>query len=139
MKYLGLDLGSKTLGIAISDKEGIIARPLITLKYEGNKETLLPKLHNIIEEENVDKIVLGYPKNMNNTIGERAKEIIQFKDLLEETFNNEIILYDERLSTKEAENILISADLSRKKRKKIIDQMAAVIILQNYLNFKKGN
>ncbi|MFA5602521.1 MAG: Holliday junction resolvase RuvX [Bacilli bacterium] len=138
MRYLGLDLGSKTLGIAISDKNRIIARPLITLNYKGNKEKLLPKLSDIIKEKNIKKMVLGYPKNMNNTVGERAKEIILFKELLEANFNIEIILYDERLSTKEAENILINADLSRKKRKKIIDQMAAVIILQNYLNLKKG-
>jgi putative Holliday junction resolvase len=139
MKTLGLDLGTKTLGIAISDTTNTIASPLITINHNGNKEELLNKLKDIIETKSINEIVLGFPKNMNNTIGQRALEVMEFKKLIEENLNLNVFLYDERLTTKEAETVLINADLSRKKRKKVIDKMAAVIILQNYLNRKKGN
>lgn len=139
MRYLGLDLGSKTLGIAISDKKGIIASPLTILRYSGEKEDLILELKKIIEEKDIQKLILGFPKNMNNTIGDRAIDTLSFKELLETNLSLEVILYDERLTTKEAESVLINADLSRKKRKKIIDKMAAVIILQNYLNYKERN
>jgi putative Holliday junction resolvase len=139
MRTLGLDLGTKTLGIALSDTTNTIASPLITINYDGDKNQLLEKLKGIIDINSIKEIVLGFPKNMNNTIGERALEVMAFKKLIEDSLDLNVFLYDERLTTKEAETVLINADLSRKKRKKVIDKMAAVIILQNYLNRKKGN
>ena len=121
MKYLGLDLGTKTLGLAISDKLGIIASPFKVLRYEG-----------------IDALVLGLPKNMNNSLGFASERSINFKNLLEEKISIPIYLVDERLSTREAENILLSSDTSRYKRKKIIDAYAASIILDTFLKSKKG-
>lgn len=138
MRYLGLDLGTKTVGIAISDSGGKMAFFRKTLFFkEEDYESTLEELKKIIEEENIQKIVLGLPKNMNNTLGDAAERCIKFKELLEKTFQIEVILQDERLSTKEATQYMISADMSRKKRKQKIDGLAATIILQTYLD-KKG-
>lgn len=137
MRYLGLDLGSRTLGIAISDKSGIIARSLKIIRHEEDYEGLLTEVKKIVEEEEVEAIVLGYPKNMNNSIGEKAKLSETFKEKLEKICNITVYLEDERLTTKQATDILISNNTSRKKRKKVIDSMAATIILQSYLD-KKG-
>ena len=134
MRYLGLDLGTKTLGLAISDKTGTIASSLIILRHDNDFESLIPELKKIIEEKEVESLVLGLPKNMNNSIGERAQMVLNFKELLEKNFLIPIYLEDERLTTRVAENILIEADMSRKKRKKVIDKMAATIILQSYLD-----
>lgn len=132
MRYLGLDLGTKTLGISISET-GVIANSLTTLRHNDDFDYLINELKNIIEEKKIDIIVLGLPKNMNNTIGERGEYILKFKEKLE-IFELPIVLEDERLTTRVAENILINADVSRKKRKKIIDKMAANVILQSYLD-----
>ena len=132
MRYLGLDLGTKTLGISISES-GIIANSLITLRHEENFDYLIEELKKIIEERKIDVLVLGLPKNMNNTIGERGEMILRFKEKLK-IFNLPIVLEDERLTTRVAESILIDADVSRKKRKKVIDKMAANVILQSYLD-----
>jgi len=137
VKYIGLDLGTKTLGIAISDPLGIIASSYTIIRHEEDYEKLVLEVKKIMTEENIQEIVLGLPKNMNNSIGERAEKSYEFKKLLEEKLNVTVHLEDERLSTKEAENLLISNDTSRKKRKKVIDSLAATIILQSYLN-KKG-
>lgn len=137
MRYLGLDLGSRTLGIAISDKSGIIARSLKIIRHKEDYERLLIEVKKIVEEEEIDVIILGYPKNMNNTIGEKAKLSETFKEQLEKTCNIKVYLEDERLTTKQATDILISNNTSRKKRKKVIDSMAATIILQSYLD-KRG-
>lgn len=134
MRYLGLDLGTKTLGLAISDKTGTIASSLVVLHHDDNFNSLIEELKKIIKEKEIDKLVLGLPKNMNGTIGERGEYILKFKELLEEGIGLEVILEDERLTTKVAENILINADMSRKKRKKVIDKMAATVILQGYLD-----
>lgn len=137
MKYLALDLGTKTLGLAISDKLGIIASPYKVLRYdEVNK--LIEELLVIIEAEKVDELVLGLPKNMNNSLGFASERSLNFKSLLEKKCTLPIHLVDERLSTMEAENILISNDTSRQKRKKIIDAYAASIILDTFLKSKKG-
>lgn len=139
MKYLGLDLGTRTLGLSISDKMGMIARTYETIRFEDNDyETTLPRLKEIIEEEEVDILVLGLPKNMNNTQGYRCEETLEYKKLLEQNIKNEIVLQDERLSTKEAHNIMIEGNMSRKKRKQKVDSLAANIILQTYLDKKKG-
>lgn len=138
MKYLGLDLGSKTLGIATSDFTETIATTLKTLYFKDeNYDSLLEPLEEIISENKIDKIVLGFPKNMDNTIGQRAEITLDFKEKLEKRFQIEVILEDERLTSVISNQVLIAADLSRKKRKKKVDGVAAVLILQSYLDRKK--
>ncbi len=139
MRYLGLDLGTKTLGISISDATATIANSYKTIRFnEGDYETLIPELKNIIEEYNIGKIVLGFPKNMNNTVGDRGITTLNFKEQIEQLLNIEVIMQDERLSTVEATHYMVEADMSRKKRKKKIDSLAANIILQTYLDKMKG-
>lgn len=138
MRYLGLDLGTKTLGVAVSDLTGTIATSLTILRHDNNHDYLIEELKKIITEKNIETIVLGLPKNMNNTIGERGEMVLSFKEKLEKSTSLPVILEDERLTTRVAENILITADVSRKKRKKVIDKMAANIILQSYLD-RRGN
>ena len=134
MRYLGLDLGTKTLGVAVSDKTGLIATSLTILRHDNDYDFLIEELKNIIKEKEIETIVLGLPKNMNNTIGERGEMVLSFKEKLEESISLPVILEDDRLTTKVAENILITADVSRKKRNKVIDKMAANVILQSYLD-----
>jgi len=135
MRALGLDLGTKTLGMAMSDKLGFMANTYKTIFFKNEAyDELLEPLKEIIEKEKVDVIVLGFPKNMNNTIGPRAQATIVFKEKLEEFLGREVILEDERWTTIQANNILIKADMSRKKRKKTVDKVAATFILQSYLD-----
>ncbi len=135
MRYLGLDLGSKTLGISISDTTNTIASVYTTLRFhEDNNLDTLDELKRIIEDNNITALVLGLPKNMNNTLGPRALITLEYKEKLEQELNIEVILYDERLTSVISNNVLIDADISRKKRKKKVDGMAAVIILQDYLD-----
>lgn len=136
MKYLGLDLGTKTLGLSLSDRTGTIASFYKNINYKS-MDNLFIEIKEIVEKEQIDKLVLGLPKNMNNSLGQRAEETIDFKDKLSEFLKKDIILEDERLTTKVAESILIKADLSRKKRKKVIDGLSAVVILQSYLDRKE--
>lgn len=136
MRYIGLDLGSKTLGVSLSDPSGIIASSYTIIRHDEEYERLVNEVNKIIEEKNVEKIVLGLPKNMNGTIGFKGELSYKFKEMLEKKTNLEVILEDERLSTKEATNLLIKNDTSRKKRKQVIDSMAATIILQSYLDKK---
>lgn len=136
---MGLDLGMRTLGVSLSDSTLTISNLYKTIRFEENKYLdSIPELKKIIEEEDVKKIILGFPKNMNNTIGPKGEAAIAFKDRLEEVLNIEVILQDERLTTVEATNYMIEADMSRKKRKKKIDGLAANIILQTYLDKEKG-
>lgn len=136
-KYLGLDLGSKTLGISISDNTNTIASVYTTIFFNDSEyDTLIPKLKDIIKEENITKIVLGLPKNMNNTLGQRASVTLEFKNKLEKELGIEVIMEDERLTSVISNNVLIQASMSRKKRKKKVDGMASVIILQSYLDRK---
>lgn len=138
MKYLGLDLGTKSLGIAISDITKTIASTYKTIHFdEEDYKGAIKELTSIIEEEPIEKIVLGFPKNMNNSVGFRGEATLEFKKMLEEAFNIEVVLQDERLSSKEASSYMIEADMSRKKRKKKIDSLAANIILQTYLDKRK--
>ncbi|KKI88518.1 Holliday junction resolvase [Bacillus sp. SA1-12] len=135
MKILGLDLGSKTLGVAVSDELGWTAQGIETIKInEESRDYNLRRLSEIMEEHRVEKIVLGMPKNMNGTIGPRAEASLSFAEILKKKFNVPVVLWDERLTTMAAERMLISADVSRKKRKQVIDKMAAVMILQGYLD-----
>ena len=136
MRYLGLDLGTKTLGLAITDKMGIISSPYKVLRYT-DIDKLIDELLDIINDEKIDELVLGLPKNMNNSLGFASKRSLDFKELLEKKCDKKIHLVDERLSTKEAENILISEDTRREKRKKIIDAYAASIILDTFLKSKE--
>ena len=132
MIYLGLDLGSKTLGLAISDRTATIATSLEVLRYNDYDE-LLDKLSKIVESRKVDFFVLGNPLNLDGSISKRSEITFEFKKLLEEKFGKEVIMQDERLSTVEAERILLDYDMSRKKRKEHIDNTAAAIILDTYL------
>ena len=136
MRYLGLDLGTKSLGLALSDRTGLIASFYKNISYTDENK-LIEEIKDIVEKEHVEKLVLGLPKNMDNSLGWRSTETIEFKEKLEKMLDKEVILEDERLTTKIAENMLIDFDLSRKKRKKVIDGVSAVIILQSYLDRKE--
>ena len=139
MRYLGLDLGTKTLGLSISDETGTIASSLKTIVFENEDyNSLLPILKQIIEEYKIKELVLGLPKNMNNTIGERANITLEFQKKLESFLNMPVNMMDERLSSVSANNYLLEANMSRKKRKKTVDKIAANIILQTYLDKRKG-
>jgi len=138
MRIIGLDYGTKTVGVAVSDALMITAQPLETIERKSaNKlRQTLARIESIIEEYQAEGIVLGYPKNMNNTIGERAEATEQFKEDLERRTGLEVILWDERLSTVEAERILMDTGVRRENRKQYVDKMAAAVILQNYLDMK---
>ncbi len=139
MRYLGLDLGTKTLGMALSDLTATIANAYQVIRFsEQDYDSILPKIKLIVEQEQVAKIVLGLPRNMNYSIGPRGQETIAFKEKLEDYLKMEVILQDERLSTVEAHHYMLDADMSRKKRKEKVDSLAANIILQTYLDKMKG-
>ena len=133
-KILGLDLGSRTCGIAMSDALGMIAHGVETYRFEENNYKSAARHIQKIVEEHIHTIVLGLPKHMNGDLGERAQISMAFKERLEKMMDVEVVLIDERLTTVMAQNQLIFADVSRKKRKKVIDKMAAVQILQGYLD-----
>lgn len=137
MRYLGLDLGSKTLGMALSDPIGIFASSYKIVRHDEEYERLIDDILETVQEKKIDAIVLGLPKNMNNTIGPKGELSFRFKKMLEDKIKIPVYLEDERLTTKQAENILINNDTSRKKRKKVIDSMAATLILQSYLDKNK--
>lgn len=136
MRYLGLDLGTKTLGLAISDLTGTIATSYGILRHDEEYEKLVEMVGKVIEENDVKELVLGFPKNMDNSVGERGNIALKFKEMLEAAYRLPIHMQDERLTTVQAEHLLISNDTSRKKRKKVIDSVAATIILQSYLDRK---
>ncbi len=139
MRYLGLDLGSKTLGIAISDYSNTIASVVKTIRFsDEDYQSLIEPLGNIVKENDIQKIVLGYPLNMNGTVGMRAEICLDFKKMIEEQLNVSVDMEDERLTSVISNQILIEADLSRKKRKKKVDGLAAQLILQSYLDRKGG-
>ena len=134
MRILGLDLGTKTLGISISDNLGIIASKYGLIRFnEEDYDEAINKLKDIINEFNIEKVVLGFPKNMDNSIGFAGQRSLNFKEKLEK-IGLTVILEDERLSSVEANNVLIKGNLRRKKRKEEVDSIASVIILQRYLD-----
>jgi len=133
MRILGLDIGSKRIGVALSDELGIISRGLPTIERK-NDEEIERHLRNIILKEEVKEIVVGLPLNMNGSHGPQAKGAIAFADNLKKNLNIAVKLWDERMSTMQVERILIDAGTSRAKRKKKIDKLAAQVILQSYLN-----
>lgn len=136
MRKMSLDVGTRTIGIAVSDLLGMIANGVETIK-RTTEERDYARIAQLIREHEVDTLVVGYPKNMNGTIGERAHACEAMAKRLEEIFPTcKVVLWDERLSTVAAEKVLVDADMRRKKRKQVIDMMAAVVILQNYLDSK---
>ena len=135
-RIMGLDVGDRTIGVSVSDLMGITAQGVTTIRRESKKKDI-EELKKIIKEHNVNRIVSGLPKNMNGTIGPQSEKVIKFCDLLKEETGIDIEYWDERLTTVSAEKMLIQGDVSRKNRKKVIDKLAAVLILQNYLDFKK--
>lgn len=140
MRYLGIDLGSKTVGLAMSDTTLTIASTYKTIFFKDEDyRSTINEIKDIIKEYNIAKIILGLPKNMNNTLGERAEITLKYKDLLEESTGLPVVMFDERLTSVISNSILIEADMSRKKRKKKVDSIAAQIILQDYLNKEKNN
>lgn len=138
MRVLGLDVGSKTIGVAISDEFGWTAQGIKTIVINEEQHQFgLDEIGKIITEYHVERIVVGLPKNMNGTIGPRGEASQNFAKKLEKNFHLPVVLWDERLSTVAAERVLLQADISRKKRKKVIDKMAAVMILQGFLDSQK--
>ena len=133
MRILGLDLGSKTIGVAISDPLGWTAQGLTTIR-KTSKEKDLQEIKNICEQYKVETIVVGLPKNMNGTIGESGERAKEFSQLILDKTGIKVELWDERLTTVAAHKAMLEADLSRNKRKKIVDKMAATYILQGYLD-----
>ncbi len=139
MRILALDLGTKTLGLAITDASNTISYPLTTLRYNNEDyDYLIKELKKIIEEKKVELLVLGLPKNMDNSLGFASQRSLNFKRALEENIDLEVKLVDERLSTVSAENILIESNMRRENRKKVIDSVAATIILDTYLGSVKN-
>ncbi|WP_191992070.1 Holliday junction resolvase RuvX [Peribacillus tepidiphilus] len=135
MRTMGLDVGSKTVGVAISDAMGWTAQGIETIKInEDEKQFGFDRIEQLVKEYEVSKIVVGLPKNMNGTIGPRGEASKAYAEAIEKRLHIPVVLWDERLSTMAAERVLLEADMSRAKRKKVIDKMAAVMILQGYLD-----
>jgi putative holliday junction resolvase len=138
MRVMGLDVGSKTVGVAISDALGWTAQGIETVRInEEEGEFRIDRIKALAEEYEVDTIIVGMPKNMNNTIGPRGEASKAYGDLIQNELSIPVKYWDERLSTMAAERVLLEADVSRKKRKKVIDKMAAMMILQGYLDSQK--
>ncbi|WP_017185309.1 Holliday junction resolvase RuvX [Alkalibacillus haloalkaliphilus] len=135
MKILGLDVGEKTIGVAVSDALHFTAQGIETIHWDESEfASVKDRFQQLIDEYEISKVVVGLPKNMNGTIGERGEACQQFAAYLEEQFSLPVVMWDERLTTMAAERVLLDADMSRQKRKKVIDKMAAMIILQGYLD-----
>lgn len=134
MRYLGLDLGSRTLGIALSDKTGVIASNYSVIRHNEEYDRLVNEVASLVRELEIDAVVLGFPKNMDGSIGFKGELSIDFKNKLEKVIDVAVFLQDERLTTKSATDMLIEGNVSRKKRKKVVDSVAATIILQTYLD-----
>ncbi|WZL71481.1 Holliday junction resolvase RuvX [Clostridiaceae bacterium 35-E11] len=136
MRMMGLDVGDKTIGVAVSDAMGWTAQGIETIR-RTNKKADYRRLLEIIQDKEVTKIIVGLPKNMNGTLGPQGEKVLNFVEELKNRVSIEIILWDERLTTVAAERTLIQADVSRKKRKQVIDMVAATYILQSYLDSQK--
>ncbi|WP_432665301.1 Holliday junction resolvase RuvX [Wukongibacter baidiensis] len=133
MRIMGLDVGDKTVGVAVSDLLGLTAQGVETIIRTSNK-VAINRIRELVSEKDIKKIVVGLPKNMNGSLGPQGEKVLSFVKKLEAKIDVEIVFQDERLTTVAAEKMLISADVSRKKRKKVIDKVAAVYILQGYLD-----
>ena len=137
MRILGLDFGTKTVGVAISDELLITAQgvEIIRRKAPTKLRQTLARIDELVGEYGVEKIVLGYPKNMNNTEGERCEKTQEFKEMLEKRTGLEVVLWDERLTTVSADNAMMEMGIRRENRKEYVDEIAAIFILQGYLDF----
>lgn len=137
MRIIGLDFGSKTVGVAVSDELLITAQgiEIVRRKSENKLRQTLARIEELIKEYNVEKIVLGFPKNMNNSEGERCEKILEFKEMLERRTGLTVELWDERLTTVAADNLMMEAGIRRENRKEYVDQIAASFILQGYLDY----
>ncbi len=137
MRIMGLDFGSKTVGVAVSDPTGLIATgvEIVRREREDKLRQTLARIESLIEEYDVKKIVLGYPKNMNDTLGERVEKTLAFKEMLERRTGLEVELWDERLTTVEADAVMMEVGIRREDRKKYVDKIAAAFILQGYLDY----
>lgn len=138
MRVIGLDYGTKTVGVAVSDPLGITAQGIetITRKEENKLRKTFQRIEALIEEYEVEEIVVGLPKNMNNSLGERAEDCEAFADKLRQRTGLSVVMWDERLTTVSAENVLKESGVRREDRKAVIDKIAAVFILQGYLDYK---
>lgn len=138
MRILGLDYGSLTVGVAVSDPLGFTAQGIevVRRKQESKLRQTLARIEEIIKEYNVELVVLGYPKNMNNSVGERAHKSEEFGEMVKRRTGIEVVLWDERLSTVSAHQSMIEGGMRREKRAEVVDQVAAVFILQNYLDLQ---
>lgn len=136
MRVMGLDFGSRTVGVAISDPLGITAQPIeiVRRKSENKLRQTLARLEELIKEYQVTQLVLGFPKNMNNTLGERAEKSLEFKEMLERRTGLPVVMWDERLTTVEANRTLMEGNVRRENRGRYVDAIAAVLILQGYLD-----
>ena len=141
MRIMGLDYGTVTVGVAISDALKITAQGIETIrrKEENKLRRTLARIEELVKAYEVDTIVVGLPKNMNNTIGERANKSVEFADMVRRRTGVEVVMWDERLTTVTAHNAMLEADISRKKRYDVVDKVAAVIILQNYLDYSSND
>lgn len=141
MRILGLDYGSKTVGVAVSDSLGLIAQPLetVTRKDENKLRQTLARIEELAKEYQAEKLVLGLPKNMNNTMGDRAEKSLEFQAMLQRRTGLEVVMWDERLTTVEANRTLMDSGVRRENRKEVIDKVAAAFILQGYLDFLQMN
>ena len=139
MRIMGLDYGEKTVGVAVSDPLGLTAQGIETIfrKEENKLRRTLARIEQLIQEYKIEMIVLGYPKNMDDSIGDRAKKTEEFRDMLVRRTGLPVILWDERLTTMEANEMLMESGVSRENRKSVIDKIAAVLILRSYMDFAK--
>ena len=137
MRVMGLDFGSKTVGVAISDPLGLTAQPIeiVRRKEENKQRQTLARIEELIVEYGVTEIVLGYPKNMNDTLGDRVQKTEEFKEKLERRTGLPVVLWDERLTTVAADKLMMEAGIRRENRKDYVDQIAASFILQGYLDY----
>ena len=138
MRIMGLDFGSKTVGVAISDPLFLTAQgiEIVRRKAPGKLRQTLARINELKEEYEVGKIVLGFPKNMNNTEGERCEKTLEFKEMLEKRTGLEVVLWDERLTTVEADRTMMQVGIRRENRKDYVDELAAIFILQGYLDYQ---
>ena len=141
MRLLGLDFGSKTVGVAVSDELLITAQgvEIVRRKSPSKLRQTLARIEELIEQYGVEKIVLGYPKNMNNTEGERCEKTKEFKEMLERRTGLEVVLWDERLTTVAADRSMMETGIRRENRKEYVDEIAAIFILQGYLDFLRNS
>lgn len=137
MRIMGLDYGSKTVGVAVSDALGLTAQgiEIVRRKSENKLRQTLARIEEIAKEYGVEKIVLGFPKHMNNDIGERAEKSLEFKEMLERRTGLPVVMWDERLTTVEADRTMMKTGIRRENRKEYVDMIAAVFILQGYLDY----